>query len=133
MYPNAICYILVNHISKAATTLVEFKFLTTKDPGVIVDNQLKFCNHINFVVTKANHTLAIIRKSFNLADKTMFFNLYKSLVRPIIEYSNVIWGPLINNQLKVCKDNLLSLCLTLNIIIDHSINMNHITSQTMTL
>ena len=26
-------------------------------------------------------------------DKTMFLNLYKSLVRPIIEYGNVIWGP----------------------------------------
>ena len=26
-------------------------------------------------------------------DKTMFLNLYKSLVRPIIEYGSVIWGP----------------------------------------
>ena len=64
-----------------------------KDLGVIVDNQLKFHEHANSVVTKANRTLAIIRKSFNFTDKTMFLSLYKSLVRPIIEYGNAIWGP----------------------------------------
>ena len=64
-----------------------------KDLGVIVDNQLKFHEHADSVVTKANRTLAIIRKSFNFTDKTMFLSLYKSLVRPIIEYGNAIWGP----------------------------------------
>ena len=64
-----------------------------KDLGIIVDNQLKFHEHADSVVTKANRTLAIIRKSFNFTDKTMFLSLYKSLVRPIIEYGNAIWGP----------------------------------------
>ena len=64
-----------------------------KDLGVIIDKQLKFHEHTNAVVAKANRTLAIIRKSFNFTDKTKYLTLYKSLVRPIIEYGNAVWGP----------------------------------------
>ena len=56
MCSNAICYILVNLISMAATTSVELRSLqndSTNELGVIVDNLLKFQNHTNFVVTKA--------------------------------------------------------------------------------
>ena len=90
---NAICYI--SHIY-GSYTISGTQISTNdsiKDLGIIVDNQLKFHDQTNFVVTKANRTLAIIRRSFNFTDKTMYLNLYKSLVRPIIEYGNVIWGP----------------------------------------
>ena len=45
------------------------------------------------VTSKANHTLGLIKKSFiNISNET-FLRLYKTLVRPQIEYGNVIWGP----------------------------------------
>ena len=37
--------------------------------------------------------LAMIRKSFALLDTTTLPLLYKAMVRPHLEYGNVIWGP----------------------------------------
>ena len=45
------------------------------------------------LTAKANRTLAVIHKSFHFTSGNMYINLYKSLVRPIIEYGNTIWGP----------------------------------------
>ena len=64
-----------------------------KDLGVIVDNQLSFQNQISTAVAKANKVLGVIRRSFTTGDKTVFMKLYKSIVRPIIEYGNVVWHP----------------------------------------
>ena len=44
------------------------------------------------MISKASQTLAIIWKTFHFTDNHMFVTLYKSLVRPVIEYGNTIWG-----------------------------------------
>ena len=64
-----------------------------KDLGVIIDSNLKFHDHVNSVICKANRTLGIIRKTFQFTDNQMFVTLYKTMVRPVIEYGNFIWGP----------------------------------------
>ena len=64
-----------------------------KDLGVIIDSQLKFHNHTSAAINKATRILAMIKKSFILLDNTTLALLYKSMVRPHLEYGNVIWGP----------------------------------------
>ncbi|KAI8484062.1 hypothetical protein Bbelb_381800 [Branchiostoma belcheri] len=64
-----------------------------RDLGVIVDKKLKFHAHCNAVAGKAFRTLGLIRKSFQRLDETTVPLLYKTMVRPIIEYGNAIWGP----------------------------------------
>ena len=64
-----------------------------KDIGVIVDDQLKFEDHMYEKIKKANNMMGLIRRSFMHLDKEMFLNLYKALVRPHLEYANVIWHP----------------------------------------
>jgi len=66
---------------------------TVKDLGVLIDSDLKFHAHAEAIISKDNHTLAIIRKTFQFTDKNMSIILYKTLVRPIIEYGNSVWGP----------------------------------------
>ena len=66
---------------------------SVKDFGVLIDDKLKFHAHTASVTAKANRILAIIHKSFHFTDNNMLINLYKSLVRPIIEYGNTIWRP----------------------------------------
>lgn len=66
---------------------------TIKDLGVLIDENLKFHSHTASVITRANRTLAIVHKTFNFTDNHMFLALYKSLIRPVIEYGNTIWGP----------------------------------------
>ena len=67
--------------------------LELKDLGVIVDNHLTFRNHIAEKVNKANQIMGLIRQAFVFLDKHNFNLLYKSLVRPHIEYGNIVWSP----------------------------------------
>jgi len=45
------------------------------------------------VVNKANRLLGLIKWTFLTLSEDVFLSLYKSLVRPILEYGNLVWGP----------------------------------------
>ena len=64
-----------------------------RDLGVLIDVDLKFRQHAAAAVAKASQILAVIKRSFSLLDRTTLPLLYKTLVRPHLEYGNVIWGP----------------------------------------
>ena len=64
-----------------------------KDLGVHIDEDLKFRRQAASAVTKANQILGAIRRTFVHMDAKMLILLYKSLVRPHLEYGNIIWGP----------------------------------------
>lgn len=64
-----------------------------RDLGVIIDDDLKFHKQTAAAIKKANSVLGLMKKTFVSFDKTTFSLLYKSLVRPHLEYCNVIWGP----------------------------------------
>ena len=64
-----------------------------KDIGVIVDNQLKFEDYMYEKIKRTNNMMGLIRRSFIHLDEEMFLNLYKVLVKPHMEYANVIWNP----------------------------------------
>ena len=64
-----------------------------KDIGVTFDECMKFDVHVSNIVNRANQRVGLIRRSFEYLDKDMFLLLYKSLIRPILEYAAVIWSP----------------------------------------
>ena len=64
-----------------------------RDLGVTMDCYLKFHEHTNLTVTKANRVLGLIRRFFYCRESDMITKLFKSLIRPILEYGNSIWGP----------------------------------------
>ena len=66
---------------------------SAKDLGVLIDQDLKFHEHASFATNKANRVLGLIKKSFSYLNSDMLVRLYKSMVRPILEYGNIIWGP----------------------------------------
>ncbi|KAK3101483.1 hypothetical protein FSP39_003928 [Pinctada imbricata] len=68
------------------------KINNEKDLGIIIDNELKFQTHICTQVKKANQILGLIKRSFSYLDEEMFLTLYKSLVRPHLEYGSNIWS-----------------------------------------
>ena len=71
-----------------------------KDLGVTFDDELSFSEHIALKVKKANQALGMIRRTFTCMDRDIFIPLFKTLVRPHLEYASVIWSP------KFKKDNL---------------------------
>ena len=64
-----------------------------KDLGVEVDNKLKFSNHIQSKVNKANKVLGCLKYTFKNLNKEVFTLLYKALVRPHLEYASCVWSP----------------------------------------
>lgn len=64
-----------------------------KDLGIIVDYQLKFHRQTAVAVSKASQMLAVVRRAFANIDGTTLPLLYKTMVRPFLEYGNTIWGP----------------------------------------
>ena len=59
-----------------------------KDLGVPIDKSLNFRQHILPKIKKAIRNLGIINRTFTYMNKSMFFALYKSLVRPHLEYAS---------------------------------------------
>ncbi|KAL8594440.1 hypothetical protein ACOMHN_018148 [Nucella lapillus] len=64
-----------------------------KDLGVHVDNKLCFKEHVAKSTAKANKIVGIIRRTFDYLSNDLFAQLYKSLVRPILEYGHSVWQP----------------------------------------
>ena len=66
---------------------------TNGERGVLIVNQLKFHNHSSTTISKARRLLKLIGKSFINLSLQSFYHLYKAIVRPCLEYGNIIWGP----------------------------------------
>ena len=64
-----------------------------KDLGVTFDPKLNFNHHIYEITHKATKILGILKRTFIFLNKKPFPLLYKSLIRPHLEYANVIWYP----------------------------------------
>ena len=64
-----------------------------KDLGVYIDNKLKLHDHVAHAVYKGNKMLGRIKNTFSCLDEEIIPKLYKALVRPHLEYGNVIWHP----------------------------------------
>lgn len=66
-----------------------------KDLGVVMDNHLSFSKQITQQTSKANKILAIIRRSFQYLPMETLNKLYKSYVRPHLDYAVAIWNPIL--------------------------------------
>ena len=60
---------------------------------IIADNKFKFDKHIAEIAKQANGVLVSIKRTLKFINKETFNALYKSLVRPILEYCAPFWNP----------------------------------------
>ena len=74
-----------------------------KDLGVMVDDKLKFHVHTAYATKKANQMLGVIKRTYRTRDAVTMTTLYKSMVRPHLEYGNAIWGPCYMGDLKAVE------------------------------
>ena len=65
-----------------------------RDLGVYFDTQLNFDKVVSEIVKNANYRLSSIRRSFSRFNLRNFLLLYKSMVRPLLEYNTSVWFPL---------------------------------------
>ena len=72
-----------------------------KDLGVLIDDRLTFKDHVAQSTKKANRMVGLIRRSFDFLTASTFIQLYKSLVRPLLEYGHCVWQP---HHKTLCSD-----------------------------
>ena len=73
---------------------------TTKFLGVILNENLKWNDHITNLHTKISKNLGVIRKVSHILPKTALKTLYFSLIHTYLTYCNIIWASKSTSQLQ---------------------------------
>ena len=75
-----------------------------KDLGVFISSSLKSEVHCSYAVKKANKILGIIKRNFINRDKYFILSLYKSLVRPHLDYCSQAWRPYLQKDINLIEN-----------------------------
>ena len=90
--PQSINITVNGHVIQEKT---EIKFL-----GVIVDNQLNWHAHVNYISNKISKSVAILRILRGFFPKHILKTLYLTLIYPYFNYCNIIWGTAYTSTLR---------------------------------
>ena len=71
-----------------------------RDLGVIVSSSLKPGAQCETAAKKANQTLGLISRSFHYRSKETMVPLFKSLVRPKLEFAAAVWNPWLEKDIE---------------------------------
>ena len=74
-----------------------------KDLGIIISDDLKWSRHVDKCVNKANRMTGIIKRTFSYMNKDMFLTLYKTFIRPHLEYCPEVWNPHLSKDIEVLE------------------------------
>jgi len=73
--------------------------------GVIIDEKLSWNEHTLKITNKARQTTAFLRRNVSNCPAHIKCNIYKIMVRPILDYASTVWDPLNINFLEsIYKD-----------------------------
>ena len=69
-----------------------------KHLGLILDTQLSFKEHLKNILNKANKTIGLLRKLQSVLPRAPLVTIYKSYVRPLLDYGDVIYDQTYNSS-----------------------------------
>lgn len=64
-----------------------------EDLGVTISSDLKWSHHISKIIKKCNVLVYLIKRVFKDLTPSSLLAIYKTYVRPIIDYASVVWCP----------------------------------------
>ena len=71
--------------------------------GVILDEHLTFNEHIKKIVNKANQVRGFLQRNISSCPARVKEACYISMVRPVVEYSSVVWSPFTNKNINLVE------------------------------
>ena len=74
-----------------------------KDLGIWMSETLNASSHVAHAVSKGNQILGLIRRTFTYMDCELMKQLFTSLVRPHLEYGNVVWHPYLKKDIDMLE------------------------------
>ena len=75
----------------------------TKDLGIYITSNLSWSLQATKCANKANSVLGFVRWTVGPKNPDLFSKLYKSLVRPILEYSSPVWSPHLKKDIAILE------------------------------
>ena len=69
-----------------------------KHLGMQLDKKLKFEEHLKKVESKVNKTIGIIRKLQNVLPQSALLTIYRSFIRPHLDYGDIIYDKAFNES-----------------------------------
>ena len=74
-----------------------------KDLGVLINDKFKVDKHCAMVAKKANQVLGLIHRTITCKNKKIITQLYKSLVRPHLDYCSPVWRPYLQKDINLIE------------------------------
>ena len=75
------------------------KVVKTKSLGLIIDDNLRWEEHIHYICSKTKRSIGIISRTKSVIPTGSSIQLYKSYVEPYFRYGNTVW--------RLCNDKLI--------------------------
>ena len=83
----------------------ELKEVTSEeDLGITFQQNMRFEEHISNTVNKANRLLGLVKRIFSHMDKTTFLTIYKTIIRPILDYGDSVWSPIFKKHIQMLEN-----------------------------
>ena len=67
---------------------------------IILDSKLNFNEHIGSKITKCNKIIGLMKKLSLILSRKSLLTIYKSFIRPNLDYADIIYGKPLNESLK---------------------------------
>ena len=67
-----------------------------KHLGVVLDNRLSFEDHLKIILNKVNNTIGLLCKLHNILPRSALLIIYKSFIRPHLDYGDIIYDQTYN-------------------------------------
>ena len=87
----------ISHPTTTFNTVPVARTTCQKHLGLYLDEKLNFSQHINIKISKANKGIGIIKRLSHILPRKSFLTIYKSFIRPHLDYCDVIYDQT-NNQ-----------------------------------
>ena len=71
---------------------------THKHLGMVLDTRLDFNLHLKNVQNKVNKAIGLLRKLQNTLPRTSLITIFKSFIRPILDYRDIIYDRAYNTS-----------------------------------
>ncbi len=72
----------------------KFKYL-----GIIINESLDWSDHIDYVQSKVAKRLGLLKRLKHLLPRQSRELVYKTVIQPVLEYGDIVWGDRFNNTL----------------------------------
>nr|CAD2193964.1 unnamed protein product [Meloidogyne enterolobii] len=71
-----------------------------RDLGILIDSKISFNNHINMIIKNAYLKSSQIIRIIKSRNLNLLVNIYKTYIRPQLEYATEVWNPHMRYQIE---------------------------------